>query len=309
MKPIVFLSYAGESQEEAKWIQWHLHDILHWNVVNYTVSSTRHPGSAQEALEEELRKSDLFIQILKTTIGDSTAWTSSVPILQWEFENFQKNHPNETSRYLLLNFQKGDIATKDYISSVSGFVNPKTPSNPQEMLADVINFAIQQQSRYGELVGGFLDFKSEMELLDIRKALAKNRLQKSDVIMDQKHLYASPYAAQLWIDLTTSNKTSPLKIVYDRYPFDNDISRMPQVALEAKKSIDKWINEFKSGVAPLELNVIVLGGGDGIRELKTCKWLHKECDVASINALLVDISPDLLAVAAERFKNSQSDRG
>ena len=305
MKPIVFISYAGESLEEAKWIHWYLHDILHWNVHNYTVSSSRYPGSAPDALESELHTSDLFIQILKTKLGASAAWTSDVPILRWEFENFQNNHPNETSRYLLLNFQNGDDATKKYISDVSSFVNPKTPACLQEMLADVMNFSTQQQSRYGELVGGFLDFKSEMELLDIRKALAKNRLAKSDVIMDQKHLYASPYAAQLWIDLTTSNKMSPLKIVYDRYPFDNDIGRMPKVALEAKKSIDKWINEFKSGVAPLELNVIVLGGGDGIRELKTCKWLHKECDVASINALLVDISPDLLAVAAERFKNSQ----
>jgi|GEM_PF-6074162 len=305
MKPIIFLSYAAESKDEADWIEWYFHRYLAWNVFNYAVSGSRIPGSAPDALEEELRKSDLFIQILKTTLGNAAEWTSSNPILQWEFETFQKKHPHEISRYLLLNFQEGNEITKKYISEVSNFVNPRTPTSVQDMLADVMNFATQQQSRYGELVGGFLDFRSEMELLDIRKDLAKNRLAKSDVIMDQKHLYASPYAAQLWIDLTTHNRMSPLKIVYDRYPFDNDIGRMPPVAFNVRKSMQKWISQLKTGAGPLELNVIVLGGGDGIRELKTCKWLHKECDVAAINALLVDISPDLLAVAAEHFKSAQ----
>lgn len=305
MNPCFFLSYvAYESEEEAKWIRWYLEEILHCNVVDYNNSTSRHPGPPSDALPIELEKSDLFIQILRVNVGSPTEWTSSKPILQWEFETFNNFHHMESSRCLLLNFRTGNEATKKYIFSVFKFVNPTTPQDMQEMLGDVIAFVMQQQSRYGELVGGFLDFKSVVQLLEIRKALENNRMALNNVVIDQKHLYASPYAANLWIELTTRISSSPLKIVYDLYPFDNDNSRAPQTASSAKKSIEKWVSVLKSGVAPAKLNVIVLGGGDGIRELKTCKWIAKECNIASINALLVDISPDLLSVAAELFKRS-----
>ncbi len=315
MKKIVFISYsAKESEEEATWIKWYLEEILHWNVVRYNDSKSRATGSVPTALLKELKDSDLFIQVLKGSVGSPTDWTASKPILQWEFETFNSYHHKEYNRCLLLNCcsllspATGDNSTKEYLTSVFRFINPKTPKDIQEMLGDVIGFTNQQQSMYGELVGGFLDCKSIVQLMEIRNALRNNRRAPDYVVIDQKHLYASPYAAKLWIELTTHNISSPLKIVYDQYPFNNDKKLPDEVEKMVKssgKTILRWVDgNNELGVADVVLNVIVLGGGNGVRELKTCNWIAKACGVASINALLVDISPELLAVAADLFKHS-----
>ena len=315
MKKIVFISYsAKESEEEATWIKWYLEVILHWKVVLYNDSKSRATGSVPTAMLKELKESDLFIQVLKRSVGSPTDWTASKPILQWEFETFNNWHHKEYSRCLLLNCFSLQIpvieedSTKKYLSSVFNFINPKTPKDLQEMLGEVIGFTKQQQSMYGELVDGFLDCKSIVQLMEISKALRDNRRAHGHVVIDQKHLYASPYAAKLWIELTTHDKSSPLKIVYDQYPFNNDIKLLDEVKVivkRAQKIISEWVNESnESGIVDVVLNVIVLGGGNGVRELKTCNWIAKACGVASINALLVDISPELLAVAADLFKHS-----
>lgn len=305
MKPIVFLSYLGdETYLEAGWIYWYLHDYRGWKVHDYRRSTASANGPTKDVLKGWLKQSDLFIQILKTTLGSANLAISELPILQWERDTFLDEHKGDYASCLFLSLQGGDSLVQNYLADMCSYTTPKNPSSVHNMLGEVMTFVEHRQAMFDGLSGGVLDLESAMELLDIRKAVQANRLDPNNAILKQKHLYASPYAARLWIDLTTNTK-SQLKHVYAKYPFDNDKTRrseLKKVQEEAKGDLREWFDEHRASLSPQELNVIVLGGGDGIRELKTCRWIAKEFDIETINALLVDISVDLLCVAVKKFQ-------
>lgn len=125
---------------------------------------------------------------------------------------------------------------------------------------------------------------------DIVKALYTKINSPTDVL-PQKYLYSSLHGAELWRDLCTRTN-SHIKQVYTGFPLGWENNELTQAFAECARRVFK---DHKTA------GFIALGAGTGSREAKVCDWLCKTCDLKRLEAVLVDVSSELLGDSLNRF--------
>ena len=110
----------------------------------------------------------------------------------------------------------------------------------------------------------------------------------------QKHLYASLHGAYLWNKLCDDQKSHIAK-VYARFPLGHsDDPLTEEFGIQAAKMM--------AGHAENRLGVIALGAGTGERETKICKWLADKLNLERLDALVLDVSSELLGISLQEFR-------
>ena len=138
------------------------------------------------------------------------------------------------------------------------------------------------------LFRGFLEPTSSCT--DIVKALHTKINSPTDVL-PQKYLYCSLHGAELWRELC-GRSSSHIQQVYTEFPLGWGSNELTEVFTETAR-------EFLGGHRTA--GFIALGAGTGSREAKICDWLCKTCDLRRLEAVLVDVSSELLSDSLNRF--------
>lgn len=120
-----------------------------------------------------------------------------------------------------------------------------------------------------------------------------------DRFFPQKHLYASLHGARLWKALCDG--PSHIAEVYKNFPLG--ISRAPLTSAFTKQAAKMMENH-----AEKRLGVVALGAGTGKRETKICKWLVDELELVRLDALVLDVSSELLGISLQEFKGQVGER-
>ena len=138
------------------------------------------------------------------------------------------------------------------------------------------------------LYRGFLEPTSSCT--DIVHALQKKINSPTD-ILPQKYLYSSLHGAELWRELCTRS-SSHINQVYAGFPLgwgSNDLTA------SFSEVMDLTLGDQRTA------GFIALGAGTGAREAKICDWLCKTRDLRRLEAVLVDVSSELLGDSLNRF--------
>lgn len=115
----------------------------------------------------------------------------------------------------------------------------------------------------------------------------------------QKFLYAGLHGARLWTDLCEGR--SHIAEVYRRFPLTTSSSPLA-------KAFRNQAEKMMSGYTEKKLGVVALGAGTGKRETQICKWLADELELTRLDALVLDVSSELLGISLQKFKEQVGDR-
>ncbi|MBE2212280.1 MAG: L-histidine N(alpha)-methyltransferase, partial [Opitutaceae bacterium] len=138
------------------------------------------------------------------------------------------------------------------------------------------------------LYRGFLEPTSSCT--DIVHAL-QTKINSPTDVLPQKYLYSSLHGAELWRELCTRS-SSHINQVYTGFPLGWGSNELTGAFSEI---IDLALGQSRTA------GFIALGAGTGTREAKICDWLCKTRDLRRLEAVLVDVSSELLGDSLNRF--------
>jgi hypothetical protein len=168
----------------------------------------------------------------------------------------------------------------------------KRPADPVQPDSSPSSSSSNSQSRGTfenvSLFRGYLEPTSGCT--DIVRALYTKINSPTDVL-PQRYLYTSLNGAELWRDLCTRSN-SHIQQVYTDFPLGWGANEL--TATFSAIARDTFGGNRRAGF-------IALGAGTGAREAKICDWLCKTCDLQRLEAVLVDVSSELLGVSLNRF--------
>ena len=138
------------------------------------------------------------------------------------------------------------------------------------------------------LFRGFLEPTSSCT--DIVRAL-QTKINSPTDVLPQKYLYSSLHGAELWRELCTRS-SSHINQVYTGFPLGWGTNDLTGVFSEI---VDLAFGSTRTA------GFIALGAGTGAREARICDWLCKTRDLRRLEAVLVDVSSELLGDSLNRF--------
>ncbi len=138
------------------------------------------------------------------------------------------------------------------------------------------------------LFRGFLEPTSNCT--DIVRAL-QTKINSPTDVLPQKYLYSSLHGAELWRELCT-RQSSHINQVYTGFPLGWGTNELTEAFSE--------VVELAFG-STRTAGLIALGAGTGSREARICDWLCKTRDLRRLEAVLVDVSSELLGDSLNRF--------
>ena len=110
-------------------------------------------------------------------------------------------------------------------------------------------------------------------------------------VLPQKYLYSSLHGAELWRELCTRS-SSHINQVYTGFPLGWGSNELTSAFSEI---VDLAFGSTRTA------GFIAMGAGTGTREAKICDWLCKTRDLRRLEAVLVDVSSELLGDSLSRF--------
>lgn len=138
------------------------------------------------------------------------------------------------------------------------------------------------------LFRGFLEPTSSCT--DIVRAL-QTKINSPTDVLPQKYLYSSLHGAELWRELCTRS-SSHINQVYSGFPLGWGSNELTTAFSEV---MDLALGSTRTA------GFIALGAGTGTREAKICDWLCKTRDLRRLEAVLVDVSSELLGDSLNRL--------
>jgi hypothetical protein len=125
---------------------------------------------------------------------------------------------------------------------------------------------------------------------DIVRALHAKINSPTDVL-PQKYLYSSLHGAELWRELCV-RPGSHIRQVYTAFPLGWEGGDLTRAFTEAARAVVG---------ASRAAGFIALGAGTGVREARICDWLCTAAGLQRLDAVLVDVSSELLGDSLNRF--------
>lgn len=138
------------------------------------------------------------------------------------------------------------------------------------------------------LFRGFLEPTSNCT--DIVRAL-QTKINSPTDVLPQKYLYSSLHGAELWRELCT-RQSSHINQVYTGFPLGWGSNELTAAFSEV---VELALGPTRTA------GLIALGAGTGAREARICDWLCKTRDLRRLEAVLVDVSSELLGDSLNRF--------
>jgi len=163
----------------------------------------------------------------------------------------------------------------------------KSPANANHP-ASSSNAHADAGSEDVSLFRGFLEPTSSCT--DIVHAL-QTKINSPTDVLPQKYLYSSLHGAELWRELCTRS-SSHINQVYTGFPLGWGSNELTAAFSEI---LDLALGQSRTA------GFIALGAGTGAREAKICDWLCKTRDLRRLEAVLVDVSSELLGDSLNRF--------
>jgi len=164
----------------------------------------------------------------------------------------------------------------------------KSPASPTDSIPPSKSTSADAGSEDVSLFRGFLEPTSSCT--DIVHAL-QTKINSPTDVLPQKYLYSSLHGAELWRELCT-RQSSHINQVYTGFPLGWGSN---ELTASFSEIIDLAFGQSRTA------GFIALGAGTGAREARICDWLCKTRDLRRLEAVLVDVSSELLGDSLNRF--------